>query len=136
MLYRHIVHPGRVRQARRPRPRPHIKRHHAATLRAFAGAQLWSGRPVEPTTLQHAAVLVASTPQYVTAAATILQAEDFALVNDVLTGRISLLAAAAKVAKRAKVVAAVKSASDADLANAARTIGVDRVWDKLIAPNV
>ena len=73
-------------------------------------------------------------PQYVTAAATILQAEDFALVNDVLTGRISLLAAAAKVAKRAKVVAAVKSASDADLANAARTIGVDRVWDKRLLP--
>ena len=136
MLYRYIVHPKRVRQARRPPPRPHAKRHDAAVWRAFTGAQLLLGLPVKPRTQQQAAVMVASTVQYVAAAAAILQAEDSALVKDVMAGRIPLLAAATRVAKRAKLVVAVKAASDADLASAARTIGVDRVWDKLIAPNV
>jgi hypothetical protein len=94
------------------------------------------GRPVVPKSQREAASLVASSVSYVAAAVAVLQAQDQWLVDRVLLGRISLLAAAAKVNKRAKLVTALNAASEVDLAETGRTIGIDRIWDNMIAPNI
>jgi hypothetical protein len=127
-----ISNPRHTRQDRRR----HSKRHHAAALRAFTGARLLLGLPVTPATQQRAADMVASTTQYIAAAVTILQAGDQQVVDDVLAGRVPLLVAASEAREFVKILTALRAARPDDLAKAGAAVGVDRVWDRLIAPNV
>jgi hypothetical protein len=92
------------------------------------------GLPVWAPSLKTAAQQVGSTAPYVEAAVWILQTEDSALLDDVLSGRKSLLAAAAEARRRADLVAAYRRASLQDKAVAGPTIGVNNVWDEMIAP--
>jgi hypothetical protein len=54
----------------------------------------------------------------------------------VLTGRTPLLAAAALVKRRARLLRAYHEASSADLAALGRKAGVAEVWDRVVVPNL
>jgi len=123
-----------VRQPKR-KTKPHFRNgERRAVRRALTGARIRLGLPVRASSLKSAAQQVGSTASYVEAAVWVLQAEDPALLNDVLSGRKQLLVAAAEVRQRANLITAYRRASLRDRAVAGPTIGVDHVWDELIAP--
>jgi hypothetical protein len=113
----------------------HRKRHQAAAYRAICAAKfLLDGLDL---TLQDAALMFASTPQYIAAAIVVLQAEDQQLLKRVLTGDISLLKAAADVKTRAALFAAYRAASRADrLAVVDEILGSTPVPDQPAGPAV
>jgi hypothetical protein len=78
--------------------------------------------------------MFASTPHYVAAAIVVLQAEDPHLVKRVLVGHVSLLAAAAQVKTRAKLLAAYRAATPKDLA-VLRAIDSAAVPDPAVDPD-
>src|SRR5262245_44947949 len=85
----------------RSRQRRYRKHQHAAALpRAFTGAKLLLGIPIQAKTQAEASELVASSPAYIQAAVALLEAEVPALVESVLRGDVSLLTAARSVRKR------------------------------------
>jgi hypothetical protein len=135
MLVRINGHSG-LGQPRQPRARrPYRNRQHDnATARAFAGARLWKGQPVVPSTQAEAARLVGSTPLYIAAAATVLEAENPVLIDYVLRGNRGLLEAAESVRKRVRLVKAYREADRDDRKAFGKTIGVDNVFDELVAP--
>jgi hypothetical protein len=92
------------------------------------------GHPVEVSSQRQAADLVGSTVNYIVAATVLLQAEDPRLVDQVLTGRVPLLKAAAAVRKRAKFLSAFRQTSPADRAAVAKVIGAATVFDELVSP--
>jgi hypothetical protein len=69
-----ISHRSRDRQPRRRRYQKHQRA--GAIQRAFAGAKMVLGLPIQPKDQATAADLVASTPVYIRAATTLLQAGD------------------------------------------------------------
>src|SRR6516162_8074917 len=87
---------------------PHRRRRAAAVARAFTGARLLLGLPVQPESQAQAAMLVASSPLYIAAAGALLEAENPDLIKRVCRGDISLLDAAASVRKRAQLVKAYR----------------------------
>jgi hypothetical protein len=114
----------------------HKKRHAAATWRAFTGARLYLGLPVKPDTYADAATMVASSPTYIQAAIAVIQSEDAKLKADIILGNISLLAAAKKISKRAKLVQAYRDAGPEDRVALGRVEGVANIWDEVIVPSV
>jgi hypothetical protein len=92
------------------------------------------GFPVQPKTQAAAAHLVASTPQYIAAAVAVVEAESQELIDGVLDGRLGLLEAAESVRKRAQFVKAYREADQNDRKAFGKTIGVDKVFDELVAP--
>jgi hypothetical protein len=72
----------------------------------------------------------------VEAAVWVLQAEDPALLKDVLSGRKPLLAAAAEVRQRANLIVAYRKANPEDRAAAGPIIGVANVFDEMIVPSL
>ena len=103
MLQRADSAPRLSRQLRgRRRPYRNHQRDNAAA-RAFAGAKLWLGLPVQPQTQAEAANLVASCPLYVAAATALLEVGAYALIEQVLQGKTSLIEAGAAVRKRARL---------------------------------
>lgn len=73
---------------------------------------------------------------YVGAAATVIENEAPALINRVLQGHISLLAAAASVRKRTRLLQAYRDADQDDRKALGKTIGVDAAFDEIIAPSL
>jgi hypothetical protein len=92
--------------------------------------------PVQASSLANAAQQVGSTAHYVEAMTWVLKAEDPALLDDVLAGRKSLLAAAAEARRRGDLIAAFRKASSHDKAISGSTLGVNNVWDDMIAPSI
>ena len=122
------------RQSRLRRRHPHKRRHQAAVGRAFIGATLLLGRSVTPTSQREAATMVASTIRDVTAAATLLQAEDERLINRVMRGQMSLLAAAELVEKRAALLSAYRAAPEEDRIAVVKTIDPGLFFDEVLVP--
>jgi hypothetical protein len=79
-------------------------------------------------------MLVGSTPQYIAAAATLLEAEVPNLINQVVRGHIALLEAAETVRRRVRLVKAYREADRSDRKAFGKAIGVDNVFDDAIAP--
>jgi rhamnose utilization protein RhaD (predicted bifunctional aldolase and dehydrogenase) len=126
-----------------------------AVLRALTGWRLY--RSGTASTLAEAARSTGSNIHYIAAAGILVVAENSSLLNKVLSGHLSLLAAATETKRLAVLVAAYRSASSADrkafrnltdttlavqLAQstpaervaAARTLGPDVVWDQMVLP--
>jgi hypothetical protein len=103
-------------------------------VRAFAGAHIRLGVPITAKTLQGAAEMTGSCVHYVEAAITVLQAEDAALMAQVLRGNVPLLDAAKAVKKRVKLMRAYHVASDEDRIAVVRINGVNDVFDSVIVP--
>jgi hypothetical protein len=121
----------------RSRQRRHRKHQHAAAVsRAFIAGQLLLGLPVKPETQAEAAKLVGSTPLYVAAAITLLEAEAPGLIESVVRGDISLLKAAETVRKRVRLVRAYREADRNDRRALGKAIGIDNVFDEIIAPSL
>lgn len=131
MLQTFMSDRGRDRQPRR-RYRKHQRT--GATSRAFTGARMVLGLPIGPKSRVAAARLVASTPQYIRAAITLLEAGDSELVNRVLWGNLGLLETASLVRKRVRLVKAYREADRSDRTALGKAVGVDRVFDDSIAP--
>jgi hypothetical protein len=110
--------------------------HRAAVLRAVTSASILLGRPIKASSQARAAELCGANVQYVEAAVWLLQAEDSALIADVLAGRISLLKAAAKVRRRSRLIAAYQDATADDRAAFGEVVGAASVWDEVIAPKL
>jgi hypothetical protein len=125
---------GYIFGGRRTRKFHHTKRTRTATLRAFTGAKLRLGIPISAPSLNRAAILVSSTPGYISAAITIIKSEDSKLIERVKRGHIGILEAAAQVRNCAQVLSAMRKATPADLIAAAKTYGVDDLFENTIVP--
>lgn len=130
----HIVHRNGGCQSRRPRRSRHSRRRQTATVRALTGARLLLGKLVRPVSQEDAAQLVASSCCYLNAAVAVLQAEDTQLMARILSGDISLLAAAAEARKRARLLTAWRAAAPKDRLFVLRTVNRDRDFSKVIVP--
>src|SRR5262245_567785 len=96
---------------RRRSPRQHVRDGVClAALRAFTGAELYRAKS-ETLTLGEAALRVGSGIHYIRAAVVLLDHGDRALINRVLQGKCSIVAAAASVAALVKLLAAFKTAT-------------------------
>jgi hypothetical protein len=122
-------------------------------LRAFTGAELYRR---EKLTLGGVALRVESNVHYIRAAAVLIERGDQILIERVLRGKCSILAAAASVDALVRLLAAFKtvSASPKDLASfftitgtddlstaakrteAASKLGPETIWDDMIVPLV
>jgi hypothetical protein len=117
------------------RPRqPRRSYRDSAVARAVAGAQLWKGQLGAPRTQAQAARLVGSTPLYVAAAAAVIDAKTPGLIERVLRGHVGLLAAAESIRRQVRLVKAYRQADRNDRKAFCKTIGVDNVFDELVAP--
>lgn len=122
---------GHTRQARRPRRNLQYSN---AAWRGYIGAMMRLGVPVTASSLHDAATKVGSSPMYIAAFTTLIEAEEKHLIDAVLAGQVSLLEAAAHVRKRTKLVKAYQ-ASDADARKTlGEHVGVNNIWDDVIAP--
>lgn len=110
------------------------RRHGAAIARAFTGARLLLGIPVQPKTQAQAAELAGSTRLYVAAAAMLLEAEVPALVESVRCGDVSLLEAAKSVRRRVQLVRAYRQADRNDRRGLGEVVGVASIFDDAVAP--
>jgi hypothetical protein len=124
------------RQLHVRRRRYHRRQHAHATARAFAGARSILGITVQPKTQAEAAKLFASTPQYIAAAITLLEAEAPDLIERVLRGHIPLLEAAQTVRKRVRLIKAYREADRSDRKALGNAIGVDVVFDETVGPHL
>jgi hypothetical protein len=113
------------------RPR---RRHGAAVERAFIGARMLLGVPIQPKTQAEAAELVGSTRPYVAAAAVLLEAETPTLVESVLRGDVSLLEAAKSVRRCVQLVRAYRQADRSDRRAFGEVVGVANIFDDAVAP--
>src|SRR5262249_3157473 len=130
-MYRFISGNGHCRQVR------HYRNQDVnATLRAVTGAKLLLGMSVAPKSLTETAALVASSPQNIAAAVTLLEAENPLLIGHVLRGYIPLLQAADRVRKRAQLIKAYRAADAADRIALGEVAGLDAIWDEVIAPSL
>ena len=75
-----------------------------------------------------------TTPLYIAAAATVIDAKSPALIENVLRGRVGLLEAAESVRRRVRLVKAYREADRDDRKALGKMVGIDRVFDEAIAP--
>jgi hypothetical protein len=120
------------RRCRQPRGRRFRHGHRAAALRAFSAAQLFLRRDVP--TLGLAAAACGANPSYVRALVALVKAENETVLNEVLTGRVPVLAAARQVPRLAELVAAYRQASARDRVSFARAIGPTALFDDALVP--
>jgi hypothetical protein len=92
----------RSRGARQARRSPHIARYRAAPERAYAAARVRLGLPILDTSLAALATKFATSPSYISAWETIIKADDDVLWIEVLSGKMCVLKAAAKLRERAE----------------------------------
>jgi hypothetical protein len=92
-----------------------------AALRALTGARLLASGQAPNAVV--AAACTGSSPTHVRAAVVVLKSEDESLLNCVLGGDMSLLAAAKMARRVAKLVSAYRGADEDDLTIAAKIIG-------------
>jgi hypothetical protein len=74
-----------------------------------------------------------STPKYVVAAIILLRSENAVLLDRVLRGHVSILAAASQVRRLVELIAAYKAADAKDHITTFRMLGPDRVFDEVVA---
>jgi Arc/MetJ-type ribon-helix-helix transcriptional regulator len=103
-----------------------------AVRRALAAAGAYLDN--KELTLRLAVQLFASNAEYVRAAVVILQSEDAALRDAVLTGRMSLLAGAKSVKRKVDLVAAYRAADSSDKLGFAHIISPEVIWSEVIEP--
>jgi hypothetical protein len=102
-----------------------------AALRAFSGAQLVLNRDVSPA---DAADWVGSNPAYIRAMVALIRNEDESLINSVLAGELQVLTAAAQVKGLAQLLKAYAMATAETKAAFGRAVGIDDVFDRVVAP--
>ena len=132
MLYRGNSAPGVLSQPRHY----HNRQRAGATYRALVGAQLRLGLSPKATSLPHAAIMVGSSPQYVAAMQTLVEADAWDLIDAVLDGVVPLLKAADSVRNRAHLLKAWRASDGVDRKALGSVEGVDNVWDDVLAPNL
>jgi hypothetical protein len=84
--------------------------------------------------LQEAATACGSCPQYVAAAVVLLKSESSTVIDQVLAGHVSLLAAAQRAKAVSDLVCAYRRASDDDRVAFVRTVGATTMFDGAIVP--
>jgi hypothetical protein len=104
----------------------------AAALRAVTGARVYKAG--EAKTLPKAAAMSGSCPAYVQAALVLIEADNHTLIDQVLTGRLPILAAARQVKQLSKLVDAYRAASASDRIAFGQAIGVTTLFDHSVAP--
>src|SRR5262249_2128724 len=85
-------------------------------------------------TLRMAAELCGSNVAYVQAAIIILQTEDLALRDAVLSGKVPLLTAAAAMKSTAKLISAYRASDGADKFALGQAVTPEKVWTATILP--
>ena len=104
-------------------------------LQAFTGASLLRDGVLGVETRTQAAFAVGVPPAYITAAGIILAAGDDVLAKEALSGgTAAMFAVAKKLETRAALVSAFRNASLADRAALGDVVGIDAVFDEVIAP--
>ena len=132
MLFRLDETNESVRQVRRYRN----LQYNNATYRAMIGAELLLNIPIKPRGLLHAATMVGSTPQYIAAMKTLIEADAWSLISAVLDDRIPLLGAAHSMRTRAKLLSAYSKSDIRDRAALGQFASPAAVWDEQIIPNI
>jgi hypothetical protein len=107
-----------------------------ATVRAYIGALLRLGMPVKADSLAEASTMVGSSPVYVAAMVTLIEAQAWPLIDDVIARRVALLEAAQRVRKRAHLVKAYRDADPSDRIALGKAAGVGAIWDEVVVPNI
>ncbi len=102
----------------------------AAALRAITAARLYLSGTVPD--LIKAAESCGSNVHYVRAAIVVLRAENSVLLDRVLCGHVSLLAAASQVRRLVDLIAAYRAATEKDHVASFRVVGPDRVFDEVV----
>ena len=105
-------------------------------LRALFAAQLLRDRAYGVNTITAAAIVTNVTRPAVKAALLILQAEADLLATDVLERRVSLLEAGKVVRIRAQLITTYKAADRNDRAALGEVVGVDELFDEVVAPSL
>jgi hypothetical protein len=101
----------------------------------FLTAELMMGRRGPPVPAsQKPWEWTGSNVAYAYAAKIILKAEDPKLEHDVRSGRIPLAAAARKIRRVAKLIAAARQATADELAIVGRTLTPGMIWDTMVMP--
>jgi len=83
--------------------------------------------------LQAAAEACGSNVKYIQAAIVLLRADNASLVRDVRRGNISLLQAAREAQRLVNLITAYRAATDPDRVAFAKAVGVETVFDPLVA---
>jgi hypothetical protein len=117
------------RRPYRPRIRSGIR---GAALRAFTGASLYKEGRFP--TIAAAAQACGSNRPYIVAALIILDTENGEVQEEVLTGRVPLLAAARQLRRLAALVRSYRAAATSDLPMFGKIVGVADLFDRAIAP--
>jgi len=106
--------------------------HRRAAVRAITGARLYLSKNVP--TLRGAAEACGSNVHYVKAVITLIRAENATLLERVIAGKVSVLAAAREVGRLANLVAAYRIASANDRVAFAAVIGPTTLFDTVLVP--
>ena len=104
------------------------------TTQAFTAARLLQEGLFGICTITQAAIACGVSPRYVAAALTILQTKDQVLADDVLTGKVSLLPAAARTRNCAMLVTALENATPDEIAAFSRVVNPTALFDFIIVP--
>jgi hypothetical protein len=104
-----------------------------AALRGYTGAKLVIDQGVDPV---EAAVMTGSCEVYVRALVVIIKSGDTTLLNEVLSGRVPVVAAATQVRGLAKLLQMFATVSTKTKAEFGAKVGIDHLFDSAIAPNL
>jgi len=126
----------RSKESRRHRQHRSSRRHfrdgrRAAALRALTAARLHLQG--QAPSLAAAAAMCGSCLTYTRAAATLWKSENSTILNEVLAGRMPLLAAAHQVQRVADLVASYRAAQAPDRIAFVKAAGTDKLFDVLTA---
>jgi hypothetical protein len=106
-----------------------------AAVRAFTAASMYRA-PGNQCSLADCALMCGSCVAYIRAALVLLEHDDPVLIEQVMRGRINILAAAKEIKAEMKLVAAFRSASPAARAAAGARIGSGVLWDTMVEPAI
>ena len=104
-----------------------------AALRGYTGAKQVIDQGVDPV---EAAAMTGSCPGYVRALVAIIRSGDTTLLNEVLSGRVPVMAAAVQVRGLAKLITIFAAVSNETKAMFGEKVGIDNLFDTAIAPNL
>jgi hypothetical protein len=91
---------------------------------------------IRAATVAEAAISVCVCPTYIVAARQVLRTSDEQLVKDVLRGNLSLMAAADRARARLDLLRGFQNATPADLSAFVAVVGVGKLWDTVIVPQL
>jgi hypothetical protein len=109
--------------------------HRHTALRGVIGAGMLMGKVFPIDSIGAAAVATGVSVATIGACKTILGTEDPELLRDVLNGK-PLIPTAQSVRVRARLISDYRCASSEDLLAMATTVGVDELFDRVIAPRL